>query len=289
MNLSMYTYFSSMIRHEGAETAIAFARAHGFSSVEFLEWMPNERPLTVPDLHTAQEIRALLEQNGLSTSCFSVGIDLLDPKTGEEIPGSVEALMRVAEIAAAVGSPYLHHTLILNISPALHEKNLPFDALLDRLANSARTVAKRANELGLTVLYEPQGFYINGIDQFGKFYARMKAAGVNVGVCGDIGNALFADVDPTDFFQAYATEIRHVHLKDYRVETYTPQCKHQSLGKKGLRQVLLGDGDIDLAACIDSLRAVGYAGAYALEGSYEDIEEGFAKELSVARKILQST
>jgi sugar phosphate isomerase/epimerase len=45
-----------------------------------------------------------------------------------------------------------------------------------------------------------------------------EAAGPNVGVCLDIGNALAVGEDPRDFARTVAPRVRHVHLKDYRAQ-----------------------------------------------------------------------
>ena len=290
MNLSMYAYFSSMIRHRGVAAAIDFAHTHGFSSVEFLEMPSPDKALSVPSTDAARQIKAQLDKNDLSVSCYSVGLTVLDPSTGLPITQNLEELSRLAEIASALGSPYFHHTLILNVSPTLHKSYLPFEKLLDRLIEVALPIAQKATALGMTTLYEPQGFYVNGIDQFGVFYERMKAMGVKVGVCGDIGNSLFVDVDPTDFFRAFAKEIRHIHLKDYRQSPNAQPDETQSISGTRLEQVLLGEGVVDFQACLDILKEVGYDGTYALEGSYtSDVEESFAKEIATVRKLFGDT
>lgn len=288
MNVSMYAYFSSMLYKKGIDCAIDFARKKGFSSVEFLEIPNASRPLRIASVEQATEIKQALDQNGLSVACYSVGITVLDPATATPIERNVGELLQAVEIAAALGSPYFHHTLILNTSVTRHKDYLPFDALLDPLVSVALPIAKKANALGIKVLYEPQGFYVNGLDNFGAFYNRMKAEGCNVGVCGDLGNSLFVDVDPVDFVRTFGHEICHVHLKDYQTKPLAAPEETQSIGGNKLTQVILGDGCIDLNACFSLLREVGYSGAYALEGSYPDdaVEQGFDLELDFLKKIL---
>ena len=59
--------------------------------------------------------------------------------------------------------------------------------ILPALLERACAVAAYANSLGLTVLYEPQGFYVNGLDGFTRFFEEMKQRGYRIGVCGDVG------------------------------------------------------------------------------------------------------
>ena len=289
MKLSMYSYFSSMIRKQGIKAAVDFAVSRGFSSVELLELPSSKIPLNVPDIDTAKQLKAELDARGLCVSCYSVGLTVLDPVTGLPIPRKLEALDHIAEIASVLGSPYLHHTLILNVSPSLHRTYRSFESLLDALVEVSLPIAKKAESLGMTTLYEPQGFYVNGISQFGAFYERMKAAGARVGVCGDIGNSLFLDTDPTDFFKAFASEIRHVHLKDYQKSPNAQPNEVQSLGGTRLEQVLLGEGCVDFHTCLSLLQKIGYDGFFALEGSYSDVEAGYDADLLFLKKKFKLT
>ena len=45
-----------------------------------------------------------------------------------------------------------------------------------------------------------------------------EAAGANVGICFDTGNAFPVGEAPLDFARVIAAHVRHVHLKDYRVQ-----------------------------------------------------------------------
>ena len=105
MNYTFYTNFIEMLARDGAEKTAAYARDHGFSSVEVLESTGEGHPHTVPDVRTAQEVRRIFEAYGLSVACYSVGCDVYQNPAAEEV------LVRHAEIAGALGCPDLHHTL----------------------------------------------------------------------------------------------------------------------------------------------------------------------------------
>ncbi len=260
MYYAIYDPFTDLVRARGVEEAALYARKHGFRAVEFLGTLYPP----VPDVEAAREARRILEAHGLTVACYSVGTTLY------RAPAEEDKLRYHAEIAAALGSPFLHHTLVASLRPLAEDP--PFDAVLEDILPRAERVARHAAGLGLTCLYEEQGFYVNGIEQFGRFFGEMKRRCPNVGVCGDFGNILFADERPEDFLRAFAGDIRHVHIKDYRVVApgqapLPPEAGRPLHSARGaaLYDVPLGEGVVDAAACLSVLREAGYDGALALE------------------------
>lgn len=278
MELSMYAFFSLVHKHEGAAAAVRLAKDCGFSAVEVLDGAkPGSHP-RFPTPRDAEEMRRLLDQNRMRCACYSVSTNILADDVGEGRDlSAVEAIKRCADRARVLGSPYLHHTLTIGyVPPAGVEDSL--EAILPALVDRAAKVAAYCNDLGLTVLYEPQGYYVNGLDGFPLFYGEMKRRGYDVGVCGDFGNTMYAGCDPVDFFKRYASEIRHVHFKDLRMEDETLNRERSAADRKWDRtrdgryitETLLGDGAVDMDACVEELRRVGYGGAYSLETFYRD-------------------
>jgi sugar phosphate isomerase/epimerase len=228
------------------------------------------------DADAAQRTRAQMDAHGVRCACYSVSINILSDVLGpaQNLSG-VEVLKKSADYAKILGSPFLHHTLTIGYEPPRGEVQTLAD-LLPALLERAGQVAAYANSIGLTVLYEPQGFYVNGLDGFSVFYEAMKARGYRVGVCGDTGNSLYVGCDPAAFFERYAAEILHVHLKDLHIEnkvlnrTSTTASRRWDVIRDGryITDTLLGEGMVDLDACLRALDRVGYAGAYSLETFY---------------------
>jgi sugar phosphate isomerase/epimerase len=280
MELTMYTYFSDLIKRQGAREAVRMARECGFASVEILEIVgPGTAPLFENE-GQARELRSLLEENGLRCACYSVGIYLPADDLGPSRDQSaVDILRSCADYACILGSPYLHHTLLPG-RVSIEASSVILDRLLPELLARAGQVADYNSLQGLTTLYEPQGYYVNAPDGFARFYEEMKRRGYAVGVCGDVGNPWYADSDPVDFFARYAREIRHVHIKDVFLADGREECARISSRPWDLtadgRFVIdapLGQGVVDIDACMAHLRRVGYRGAYALETFYENSED----------------
>ncbi len=262
MEFTMYDQFTELALSRGIDAAAAYARAHGFSSVEFLGTVTPP----VRSKEEAHEMRGALENHGLSVACYSVGTSLY------RAPDEEERLMQHAELAAALGSPFLHHTLLSSLLPLA--ENPDFETVLEDVLPRAMSVARHAADLGLTCLYEEQGLYFNGIRNFGTFYYAMKQSVSNVGVCGDLGNILFADECPEDFIRAFVSEIRHVHIKDYRVtDKPVRDTSMRSAGGKYLTETPVGEGDAHVAECLGILREAGYRGKTALEIGFRFPEE----------------
>ena len=262
MKFCFYSGFNQMLQEKGLESTATWAQKNGFSSVEFLQ-LPNENwHRGVNDLTHAAQVKKTLRNFGLKTACYSVGVNLLQGET------AISYLKQNAELAAELDSTFLHHTLIdwLMLPP-----NAPsFEEVFPQILDTAAEIALYCQTLGLTCLYEEQGLYFNGRTNFGNFFREMKKRCQNVGICGDFGNILFVDESPTDFFKAFCTDIKHVHLKDYKQTFSSNDAPEQEgwLQTKGgtyLKDVPLGEGIIDLPACLQILQKTNYQGEFSLE------------------------
>ena len=261
MNYTFYTRFNEMLACDGAEKTAEYGKRMGFSSVEVLESIGAGHPYAIPDVKTAGEVRRVFDAHGISVACYSVGCDVYGN------PASEDALVYHAEIAAALGCPYLHHTLKTGL--VMRPDAPAVDAVLDEITAAAIRIADRAKPLGVTCIYEDQGMYANGIENFGRFYREVHRVCDNTGVCGDFGNILFVDEDPVQFLAAFAADIRHVHVKDYLRKTFDGAVPaggwYPTKHGRYLRDTTVGAGIIDIPACMKVLHDAGYRGAYALE------------------------
>ncbi len=282
INYSFYTHFNGTLAAKGVDGVAEYCEKMGLSSVEVLETAEPGRIHTIPDAHAAEDFRRRMAARGLSTACYSVGTTVYGNR------GAVESLKRQAEIVSALECPYLHHTLFLDLQ--IPENAPPEDEILARCTEAAIEIAHYAKPLGVTCIYEDQGMYVNGIENFGKFYRTVKSAAGNVGVCGDVGNILFVDEDPVAFFSAFAEEIVHVHIKDYirKHDMVSPGMYwYPTRGGAWLRDTMTGSGCIDFGSCIEVLKKAGYRGAYAMELCHpEPFDEGIRQTMQYLERFL---
>lgn len=282
MRFTFYTNFNTMAARQGMEAAADYAADHGFSAVEMLESAGEGYPRLIPDRETARKTKQILRQRGLEMACWSVGT------TVYKAPEAVKSLMRQAEIASELECPYLHHTLLLWLAP--FEGMPSFEEGIDCAVEAAAQAARYAQPLGVKCIYEDQGLYANGVEGFGAFYSRMKQITDNVGVCGDVGNSLFVDEGAEHFFEAFAKDICHVHVKDYLIrdfDTAPGRFWYPTKGGRWLRETMIGDGNVNLKRCMEILAEAGYSGTYALElGHPEPFEEGVRQAMNYLQGIL---
>ena len=273
MNVAMYTDFFKTLKSDGVLKAADLAKAAGFDSVEMLEI----RGLgLIPDEKSARQTREILSDRGLEMSCYSFAVDMIPFDKYGNIVGDTEESERMtidaARIASKIGAPYFHHTLVTNLRPDLHMLKPAYNEVFETLVGAASRIARACNDMGITVLYEPQGFYVNGSKNFGEFYNEMKRLGYDVGVCGDMANTLFADERPVDFYKNFVSEIRHVHVKDYEClgRKYDPERKCLlSLGGTVYSETELGAGAVGFQECMRILRKADYRGAFSLEINHQ--------------------
>jgi len=276
MEFCFYSGFNQMLQAQGMEETALWAQAKGFSAVEFLQINAENWHAGVESPAEARHVRKVLQNHRLTTACYSVGINLLDGQP------AIKRLKEQAVLAAELGSPYFHHTLIDRL--VLPPDPPSFEEVFDRILEAANDVALYCQSLGLTCLYEEQGMYFNGIKNFGRFFSEISKHCSNVGICGDFGNILFADESPEAFFDAFKTHVKHVHIKDFAQSPHIdnvpdPECWLKTKGGVFLKDVALGKGVIPLKACFQHLREVNYQGIFALELVDPTVNNSDAMEL----------
>ena len=283
MHYTFYTRFSDMLKQDGPEATADWTKNHGFQSVEMFSTTDPGDPSIIPDVQTARAVRRIFEDRGLPFACYSVYADLYGK------PERLQTMLLHADIAAALGSPYLHYTILpwLTLGP----EQPSIDEGIAFAVDIAEQIARYCEPLGLTCLFEDQGMYLNGIEGFGKFFYELKSRCANVGVCGDVGNILFVDEDADPFFEAFKDDIKHVHIKDYlrKPAGSDPVGRYwlRSRDQQFLRDTMIGSGVVNFKACMEVLKSVGYNGGLALEmGHPEPFDVGIEQAMEYLNRYL---
>lgn len=264
---------------EGINAIADFAVSQGFSSVEFFQSVTVSRANTAPQTPAeARVVKKALDGAGLPSACYSILANV------RRHPDSKENLIKQVEIAAELGTPLFHHTLITEYNVDISQ----YEGEIERAAEVAIAVANRAAELGITCIYEEQGAFVNGVEGFGGFYKLVRSACKNVGVCADFGNILFVNETPEEFMKAFRDDIKHVHVKDYlrkKTEVRPGMYWAPALDNTWLRDTMIGDGVVDLDACMKILNDIHYDGAFALENGHpEPFEAGVKQAMDILSK-----
>ena len=282
MKFTMYSGFSERLAQYGIEKIAKLVAETGFSSVEFLEYLIPGRKFIVPDFASASKIKKELNKYDLDVRCYSVFANIWNELTTKQ------DFRKALEIAAELGAPYFHHTLLPWDKPPVDAPS--FEDGIKLSIEAAAKVAEYAKPLGITCIYENQGQYINGVSGFGAFYWELKRNCTNVGICGDLGNILSVTEKPEDFLTVFQDEIVHVHIKDYKYVSPPLLPGHsywQDKENNWLCEAEIGTGVVDFKACMKVLKESGYNGSYSLELNVPDpYKENMHSVMEYLRKSL---
>ena len=280
MELTNYNVFAADLRKRGIVYAAEHTAALGFHSVEWIDLWNARKPL--PDTLDVDEACRVFDKYGLKAACYSMAVPL--HRQPEENLGIT---LRHASLAAKLGSPFFHHTVTLY--QVVREEEIPFSDMLARVLPSLTVIARRCEELGMTVLYEPQGAYFNGKEPLSLLLRTMRAEGCdNVGFCADVGNSYEVDEPAFEIFDCLSSDIRHVHLKDYQIFDTLPEdhpYDYTTRAGKYMYECEIGQGNVDIGRCFDVLRRIDYRGAFSFE-TYGD-DASIKRAISYVRSLWQ--
>ena len=264
MIYSMFSGFTAEVDRGGIEQAIKKAKEYGFTGAEFFYMA--KRPEEHPTLDQAREYKRALDDSGMKVTCVSVGATLIHPDKPNELnEADINGLLHLLEVTAILGAKLFHHTLFMGFGYEI-PKDFTLDSKRELFLRGARIIADRARELGITVLYEPQGPFFNGYREFTRLFYDMKNTHENVGVCCDPGNSYWVDETPYAIFEELAPFIKHVHLKDYSISDKPSEGASTSFtGKSYITQVPFDRGDTDLSRIASLLKKHSYLGAASFE------------------------
>ena len=138
-----------------------------------------------------------------------------------------------------------------------------FPVFMDNLHRAAEI----ARTMGFDVVLHPHaGTYVETIDEVRRVMDAMDLS--LLGLCLDTGHLRYGGGDPAQLVRDYSDHIRHVHLKDARMQVIA-DCKREDRDlTEALRRGVfceLGEGDSGLPEVIDALDDVGYEGWLVVE------------------------
>lgn len=260
MTFTSYNLFMRDLLKNGIDYAVKHAKVLGFSGVEFLDFWGTGAPVD-KEKYPSAELKRALDENGLTVDCYSVyAYVLADDREKME-----RELCEIVDYAVAIGAKLFHHTLM----PYLKlDCDIPkYDDIFPRVLEIEKKIVKYCSERGLRCIFEPQGFYFNGVEGLSRIIYALKEEFPDVGLCADLGNSVFVDCDPKDVIDALSFCVAHVHIKDYIIsdESLGRKAEMRGRGGKYLYEVLPGEGEIDLGACLKKIKDSGYDGRIALE------------------------
>ena len=249
---------------------IKAAAEFGVGGVELMNFC---RELKTPDFETVSFLAGEARARDLEVPVLTVSINVLaDPE------GAAEQLKKYAKICAALGIPFLHHTVASDYrcrEISEEEAERRFEACVPAVVD----VCRFAESLGVKTLTENQGFVFNGAE---RLLALRERTGGKIGFVADVGNILFVDGDPAGMIRRLGGNILHAHLKDY-VYTSSRQddgFTYFSRKNRSFRDAEIGTGDIGFRNVFEAFDEEGYRGFFSLE--FTNVADG-----NEARRVLE--
>lgn len=214
------------------ERAIAEIGSLGYEGVEMFDGNVADFADRPGDLHAA----------------FSAaGVELVGVYTGgnfiyeEILPEELFRVRRAAELAEQFGAT----SLVVGGGARRSGGTQPQDHML--LGRALDAVVDIATEHGLEACYHPHlTTIVESPAELDLLFTHSR-----IGFCPDTAHLVAGGGDPAELIRRYADRIRHVHLKDVRLDP--------------LEFLPLGEGQIDFVDVRDALRESGYDGWLVVE------------------------
>lgn len=255
-------FSSNAFRSHSIEETIGILAEIGYDGIELMADRPHAWPPdTTPE--RLRSIREALERHRLAVSNVNAFMmcSYRDPRTGREgtfhWPSWIDAdtqtrearlqhTLGSLEIAAAVGAR------TVSTEPGGPLEGRSRDEGYRLFAESLNVAARRARELGVTLLVEPEpGLLIERSGEYEEFvnhHVTFEGSGLNC----DLGHFYCVGEDPAAVLRKFGTRARHIHLEDIsadRVHFHLPP----------------GEGVMDFNSIFRALSDIGYAGWVTVE------------------------
>jgi sugar phosphate isomerase/epimerase len=280
LGLSMWSYVRAF--KDGRMDVIGFInecqRLH-VDGVELLDFFWRDSGQEVP------KAIARLDDVGLPCAVYSIGNDFVQPDASARA-SEVEKVRRELMIAKQLRAP-----VVRVFAGDLHE-GVAFDEALGWIVEGLSECARSAHSQGLRLALENHGLLAGRSDQVRTIIELVRSQVGNdaLGANPDTGNFMLVRQDSVEAVRELAPYAYMVHFKDFRAlpDEYTGPCYQSAQGNK-FGGTAIGEGEVDLAACVEALRAAGFDGFLNIEyEAEEDPYSGVERSVANARRLVPS-
>lgn len=240
--------------------AVAFLMESGFDGVEISAFDKQFRPreeFYAPGFAT--EMRDAMARNGVRGFSVSAHMDYT------QTPEAFTIVRDMIRVAAELGSGYAI------INGAIRREQEEYAAQWDAMIRKTKELAGIAEGLGvkLAIEYEP-GFVIDSTELLLRALREIDSP--VVGINCDIGHVFLCDPDPMLAIEQSAP--------------YILQCHVENMARGIHNHLVPWEGDMDLPAYLDKLRAVGFDGGLGLDLYQYEYADVCARCASYFRNLL---
>lgn len=281
LGLTMWSYFS--LWREGSLAGVGDfiheAKRVGAEGVELLDVFYRDRDI---DLERNAALLAL-QETGLSVGVFSVSQNFAkrDPH---------ERLIQLDKIKFGIDEAEFYGAKVVRVFAGDVSEDVTAEEALPWIIEGLSHASIYAETVGVKLALENHGKLAGRSDQVrGIIESVREQSGVEaLGANPDTGNFMLVNEESHLAIRAVAPFAQMVHFKDFaRTTPDDPEGHYTSLTGERYRGTALGEGDVDLAACIQVLKVAGFEGWVNLEyEGAEDARVAVPRSLAAARKFM---
>ena len=266
IGVSLYS-FHGYNESLGIKGCIDKVKEFGAEGVDFVETPQYANDLEAYKAY-AKDIGDYCKSVGIQPLCFCVGADFLN----RDFDAEIERVKGLVDVAEAYGCPVIRHDATPGY-PVSVKTGRSFDHVLPILAKAYRAVTEYAETKGIKTCIENHGFFAQDPDRVEKLINAVNHP--NFGALVDIGNFACADADHNYAVGLLAPYAFHAHAKDFHKKSGSLDNPGEgwfmSRGGNYLRGSIIGQGDVPVRQCINTLRRNGYDGFLTIE--FEGMED----------------
>lgn len=269
IGVSSYSYMQAL--RNGSMTlmdTIKNAAELGFEGYEVVDFVfTSQIPEGKTKVEFAKEIKAECEKYGLTITNYTCGADF----QATDLDAEIARLKECVDIAEILGASGLRHDVAHGLSA--EGKYESFESILPRLVKGITAVTEYAATKGIKTMSENHGFFAQDALRVERLINAVNNP--NYRWLVDMGNFTCADEKPAISVGIAAPYACYVHAKDFIVKPASGanpgKYFFRSRGGNYLRGTIVGQGDVDVKACLAALRNAGYDGFVSIE--FEGMED----------------
>ncbi len=223
-----------------------------------------------------EETLNMLKKHRLGVACF-LYFNRFSASDEEGFKQRIEDTKRAIDFAKSVRSP------LFMLVPTLDEKTstLPPQEALHNLSKHFAPILAYAEQKGIGVCVEDMPFLPLRLCKSEDLTFLFKRH-PQLLMIYDTANMLFEKEEPIAYYRKFQEKIRHIHFKDIQPVDSLAYADRDCDGK-GYVNTLVGEGCVDLAAIVKTIKQSGYDGYVTVELPY--IEQSPEEKTKRSRDI----